>query len=296
MLYEEVNRPPTPPVNNDDEAGGNSALQAAAAARIKIQPFYENDPELWFAIIESQFVTRLITSDKTKYYTTVGMLPHRVADRVKTLIKSGYVPGNYNVLKEKLIKEFAETSAEKMKKLLSQLTLGDQKPSQLLQQMRTLANDTVTDEFMRSLWMQRLPKSIKQIISASNDPLDTLAEMADRIWETADETPISAASSNIPTQRQTPESSVLEKIADQLDKITQRLERLERPSRREARRDNTPANRERSSSNNRRQNQQPRSNSQANGKRRFDLCWYHHAFGDDATKCTEPCNFVTQKN
>lgn len=237
-------------------------------------------------------IRQFITSDKTKYYTTVGMLPHRVADRVKALIKAGYVPGNYDILKEKLIKEFAETSAEKMKKLLSQLTLGDQKPSQLLQQMRTLANDTVTDEFMRSLWLQRLPKSIKQIISASNDPLNTIAEMADRIWETTDETPISATTTQ---QQSTPEATALGKITEQLDKIMQRLERLERPSRRDTRRDNTPANRDRSASNRSRNNQQPRSNTQSGSKRRFDICWYHHVYGDAATKCNEPCNY-NQKN
>lgn len=67
---------------------------------------------------------------------------------------------------------------------MTDMTLGDKKPSQLLREMRELAVGNAKDDIIHSLWLQRLPDNIKPMLAMSeNLDLNTLAEMADRIIE-----------------------------------------------------------------------------------------------------------------
>ncbi|GBN10944.1 hypothetical protein AVEN_191874-1 [Araneus ventricosus] len=47
--------------------------------------------------------------------------------------------------------------------------------------MRQLANDKVGEEFLKTLWIQRLPKETQANVSVSDVSLDKLAQMADKI-------------------------------------------------------------------------------------------------------------------
>ncbi|XP_035233535.1 uncharacterized protein LOC118205352, partial [Stegodyphus dumicola] len=49
--------------------------------------------------------------------------------------------------------------------------------------MRNLAAGKVPDEFLKNLWMQRLPLDIRSILSVSSDDLSKLSTMAHKIWE-----------------------------------------------------------------------------------------------------------------
>ncbi|GFR09294.1 uncharacterized protein TNCT_692861 [Trichonephila clavata] len=61
------------------------------------------------------------------------------------------------------------------------LELGDQRPSQLLTRMRSLAGDNVGEPFLKSLWLGRLPNGTQTILTALNENLDQLATVADKI-------------------------------------------------------------------------------------------------------------------
>ncbi|GBL90966.1 Transposon Ty3-I Gag-Pol polyprotein [Araneus ventricosus] len=49
--------------------------------------------------------------------------------------------------------------------------------------MRNLAAGNIVDDVLKSIWMQRLPTSIQQILSVSKDSLDGLAQIADKVNE-----------------------------------------------------------------------------------------------------------------
>lgn len=53
----------------------------------------------------------------------------------------------YNGLKDRLIKEFTDSEERKLKMLLTELDLGDKRPSALLRQMRELSNERLTGLF-----------------------------------------------------------------------------------------------------------------------------------------------------
>lgn len=260
----------SPPPSEEEQSREN-----VAAAKIKMQSFFNNDPELWFVLLEAQFETRGIKMDKTKYYSVINHISQPVAERVKDILRNPPLLNKYTMIKLRLIKDFADSETSKLKKLLSQLSLGDEKPSNLLHKMKTLAADHVGDEVVKQLWIERLPKLHQAVLAASGDELDQLGEMADRIHETSSTTSLCAVDNPTNTSNKNP-------IIERLEVIEKRLGRLEGRSR-----DKTP-NRSRSMS-------RP-SNRDGSDKKSYDMCWYHHKFGSNATKCDKPCKYQTKEN
>ncbi|GFY55944.1 uncharacterized protein TNIN_406581 [Trichonephila inaurata madagascariensis] len=68
------------------------------------------------------------------------------------------------------------------------MQLGDRKPSCLLLEMRSKAGSRISEELLKSLFIQRLPTQVQQILAISNDQLDKLVEMADGIMAVAEST------------------------------------------------------------------------------------------------------------
>ncbi|GFY55458.1 uncharacterized protein TNIN_352061 [Trichonephila inaurata madagascariensis] len=58
---------------------------------------------------------------------------------------------------------------------------GDRRPSDLFRQMKRLAGSSISDELIKSLWLQRLPQQTQTILSISKDSLNNIAEMTDNI-------------------------------------------------------------------------------------------------------------------
>ncbi|UYV63569.1 hypothetical protein LAZ67_2004730 [Cordylochernes scorpioides] len=85
--------------------------------------------------------------------------------------------------KERLLRIFKDGESKRIRKLLSGIELGDLKPSQLLQKLKSLATEDLSDKFIKTLWLEKLPQAIQQILIISEEELDKLAVMADRIAE-----------------------------------------------------------------------------------------------------------------
>lgn len=62
----------------------------------------------------------------------------------------------YTQLKKRLIEHFSVIGERRINQLLNRLDIGDKKSCMLLRDMRNLANDDVTDEVLRTMWIQRL--------------------------------------------------------------------------------------------------------------------------------------------
>ncbi|GFY33064.1 transposon Ty3-G Gag-Pol polyprotein [Trichonephila clavipes] len=61
-------------------------------------------------------------------------------------------------------------------------------PSQLLRKMRALAGTDVSEKALRTLWLDKMPDSVKCIVIVSEEHLDKIAAMADKIVEMAPRT------------------------------------------------------------------------------------------------------------
>lgn len=163
------------------QIGGN--MEVGEIKKIKPPPFWQTKPSLWFAQVDAQFFANNIRSDNVKYYTIVAALDSQVLEQVSDVVESSSEKEKYQVLRKQLILRFTDSEVKQLRKLLSEVELGDKKPSQLLREMKILAKE-VSQDVLRTLWIQRLPVRVQVVLSINEDAeLEKLAEMADKIVE-----------------------------------------------------------------------------------------------------------------
>lgn len=163
--------------NNDDTQADIQKIT------IKVPPFWHDNPEIWFAQIESQFVVAKTTSDNSRFNTVVASIESKVLCQVSEAVLNPPAARKYDNLKRCIIARFSDSAHSKIQKLLSEMSLGDQKPSQMLAEMRRLGGTTVSDDLMKTLFLKSLPQQVRAILSTSDVGLTPLAELADTILE-----------------------------------------------------------------------------------------------------------------
>ena len=242
------------------------------AISLKLPPFWPADPDLWLAQVEAQFSTRGITVEKTMFDYIVSVLAPDTATTVRDLILSPPADSPYAAaLKKALIKSTVGSDQQKLQRLLGDVELGDEKPSQLLRCMRQLWSEDASEALLRELFLQRLPANVHMVL-ASSDPtitLDDLAEMADRIME--------ASESAVAAVHATSASTELECLRSEVRQLQEHVRSLSMRFQPSRHRSPTPS--------------RHRSNSPAHhvpSSEDRTLCWYHQRFGDAATKCRPP--------
>ncbi|UYV65536.1 hypothetical protein LAZ67_3004622 [Cordylochernes scorpioides] len=161
------------------------------------------------------------------------------------------------------------------RKLLTGLELGDLKPTQLLRKMRTLKTDKdISEKVLQTLWMNKLPEIIKKyILVVSEEGLDKLAEIADKIQEMNPRLQVYESKNKDPT---------FEEMTATIASLKEEIATLNLENRtRQNRRSNSPCPRQRSRSRSSKYN--------PSGK----YCYFHYRFGNKCRpdKCTSPCQW-----
>lgn len=254
------------------EPNDSTAQGYQVSARLKIPPFWVERPELWFAQIEAQFTLSRITSDAVKFHYLVGHVEGKILQYVSEAITNPPQNNKYAHLKARLTECYAESGQAKIQKLLSDVQLGDRKPSQLLARQRELAGTTVGEEFLKTLWLRQLPATVQAILAVSTGNLDDLAKLADKVIEVNGGAQILATTSTQP-------STSFQNLERKVEELSKMIAQLQRPSSNRSRSGERVPTRIRSGS--------------RHGKK-YDKCWYHFKFGDKASRCTPPCS--QQKN
>lgn len=252
----------------------NSELQVNRVS-LKLPPFWDKHPRLWFASVESQFVMSGISQDTTKFYSVISTLTSDVLNYVSDIVLQPPENDKYGKLKERLIADFSESEQSRIKAVLSELVLGDDKPSHLLRKMKQLAGTTLGEEFLKTLWLQRLPTQHQAILSVSEDSLDKLALMADKIHESTGSSIMEIKSAQISL-------SDFETLRMQISELSKQVEGFTSSRGRNSNTVRAFSSRSRSKS--------PRK------KKTYDYCWYHWKFGEKAKHCKSPCHFKNQGN
>lgn len=231
-------------------------------------PFWDANPELWFAQIESQFKLSGIVTDETKFHSVIAALDMKALSYISDLIHNPPTSDLYNSIKTRLLNYFSQSESSKIRILLQELQLGDKRPSQLLLEMKNLANKHFTDDVLKTMWLQRLSPETQQILSACNETLDGLAKIADKINEVSSRAAVNAFSQ---------ENLSLQSLKDEISNLSAEVKRL---SRAKFRNENN-RNRRRSFS---------RGKINKNSENKH-FCWYHQRFAQKAHKCIKPCSF-----
>lgn len=268
---------------NPNNTGGGSTntenIQNNLVQRVsvKVPPFWRDSPDIWFAQVELQFYNANITTDDSKFNTVVRAIESKILNHVREAVLNPTVGAKYKNLKDALLKEFADSDYTKMKKLFSDLSLGDNKPTYLLNEMRRLGGANVTDDVLKTLWMNQLPMHARAILATSTATLNELATTADKIVEVSSTSMVQQVNQN--KSNSPPDKlSVMEKQINQLVNAVNFLKNQHGQSR----------SRSRSKSFQGKRSQTPTDTKRDNDGNP-DTCWYHMKYGDDAKKCRNPC-------
>lgn len=204
-----------------EEATSSEMAATASHVTIKLPPFWHQRLELWFRQVEVNFLLIGIKQDLTKFNYVIALLDRDTLEQVSDILHSPPTTDLYPTIKGALITRFADSGECKLKTLLTDIHLSDRTPSQLLWVMMDLAKGALSEDALKSLWLQQLPTNIQTILSASRDDISQLAMVADRIMEVME---VSAVCSI----RLQPNNELLEIAPDQtLSVIHEQLQSLQ---------------------------------------------------------------------
>lgn len=270
---------------------------AAIALSMRVPPFWRDKPRLWFITFEAA-VSDLKKSDVQKAQMVVAQLTKEDIEQICDLLEN---PSErpYNAIKERLISVYEESDGKQLQKLLSDMELGDQKPSQLLRRMRNLAHNKVPDNTLRLMWVNLLPAQVRSVLVVSDTiskdtALDELAKMADKMMEQTSEAPAVASVDNSQAQAQ----GNMQYIVEEIRKLHLEIAELKK--------ENTHCRCTRSSPpphyryNRHERSRTPSRSHSRNYRSRSSTpspyCFYHRKFGTKARHCTTPCSFNKDNN
>lgn len=269
------------PHQADPGASNNTATQvdAVSSARISVKapPFWKANPALWFCQLEAQFNLNRITSDRAKYHTVVAAIESSILHQVSDLVLNPPATGLYPALKKRLLDVFVESEQSRLKKLLGEIELGEQKPSSLLREMRSLAGNSIPADLLKTLYLQRLPPNIQAILSISSEGIDSLAVMADKIHETS-----AKSEDNGSWSRSSDLHNQISELSIQIAELKSNFSRHNQSHRKPFR------GRSRSRS------QTPNREDKKDFSDERKICWYHSKWGDKATSCVGHCNYKSK--
>lgn len=263
-----------PQVMKEDEKP--EAVLSALSLSQKIPDFWEDQPRVWFIRTEAILAPQKMGEDN-KFNVVVSKLTKDAIVQVTDLLFQP--PENkYEALKTRLLQIYEESESRQVQKLIGEMELGEQKPSQLLRRMRELARGKIPDETLRILWQGHLPQSARAVLAVTETlDLDNLSVIADKIVETT--RPVQVAETQV-YSGQTSTSGTHEQILAEIAKLSVRLNNMERG--RSAQRGNRDRGRQRSCS--------------RNPKSPDWLCFYHYRFKTRAQKCVQPCAWKVPGN
>lgn len=246
---------------------------------VKLPPFWDEMPEIWFAQAEAEFEVSQIVRERTRYSYLMGALPRETLMKVVDIIKVPHPTTPYTHLKEQVLSRLSTSEEARLSKLLYHVEMGDRSPSELYRHMVQLAGGSadLSTTLIQKLWKSRLPKSIEvALIAVDAKEHEEQMKIADRLFECTQ-------SGSVAEMESKPTSSSFHSNADDIRREISELRNMVRQMASQPYRQSRRYHRTRSNSRNRR-------NIPSQQKERT-LCWYHHKFGENANKCNKPCNF-----
>ena len=212
----------------------------------------------------------------------MSSLPPRYASEVRDIIMRPLDNESYTTLKRELIKRLCSTQEEKTLKLLKNVVMEDEKPTQYLRRLQALVGSSVPVDLLRTLWLRGLPEKLKPTMATqTGKTLADMAEVADSVYSLLPARPTihettRDASLHTHIKQLTQELSAL-KI--QMATMMNQVQEVSSGNGGRPRRPSRPRSRPRSRS------REPRTSG---------LCWYHSTFKDKANKCTSPCTWTPE--
>lgn len=294
------------PTTNNVDSESNLVIAEGNIGSIAFkapQSLFNQNPNVWFQILEQQFSLSGIKSENTKYSHAVNALDSRHHNTFADVIlrDKGQLP--YTTFRNEVIRVLGESESARVNNVLHGLSLGDKKPSQLLNEFRLNAGSTFSEKALQQLWLKRLPQQVQIILStfANDVSLTVLAERADKMLEVMEYTQISEIKQTSSTNsvfnsiKSNPaySNSQCSTIPNSYSDLETRFDQFRTQILSEVSAVCRPG--ARSSSNSR---DAPRESSRSRSRIRFnpkyDQCFYHYKFLNKARHCFPGCKFFEE--
>jgi hypothetical protein len=122
--------------------------------------------------------------DATKFYYVILQLDNKCAVEVEDIITKPPPTGRYERIKAELIRRLSLSKEQRIHQLLVHEEMGDQRPTQFLCHLWTLAGPSVPSDFLHSLWTNCLPPNIQAITAMQAQVAsDNVAQLVNKIAE-----------------------------------------------------------------------------------------------------------------
>lgn len=279
-------------------AGASNADHATAeeTTKIKIPQFLTKDVQLWFTLVEQAFAQFNLTDDAKRVYYVVPKLEQDILILCSDVLSSTST-NKYDQIKERIIKRYSDSQEKKMNTLLNGIDTRGKRPTEVLQELRRLANGTVTETVLRTMWLRHLPRGTQTALMTQDSvPIDVAAAFADRFYDLQEEnsrlqqintTPATtpSASTHMAAHSYVTVDNVKQMFTDFETRMLDSIKTLIRSQSRAT----SPARSTTSETTN------ISTDSRGFPRRRMrtfvknNLCTYHFRFGADAHRCMEGC-------
>lgn len=238
----------------------------AAIVRVNVQmPKLTNtNIEAWFNSMGYWFGAVGINNEQQKIRIILSQFDPNVVMLLNDSIETAPDVGKREYIQKLLVSHFADSEQRKLNRLLSEMPLGDKRPSELYYEMKRVAGNVLGETALKGLWAQRLPSAAQAVIAASSGTAAEFTKIADAI-----------ADAIVPNTVQQVAASPFSEIAELkavIAELKNQINAMPRQSRSRSRqRQHTPAN------------------NVTNANTDPNECWYHQTYGRDAKNCREGC-------
>ena len=154
------------------------------AVALKLPEFWVDHLRVWLQQAEAQFALKNITADVTKYHYVIAALDQSTALRVIDVLEDPPQHGKYDNLRRRLTDVFGLSPRQRADRLLEfgAHSLGDMRPSQLMDEMLGLLGGHRPCLLFESLFLKSMPEDVRmQLAMASFDDPRALAKIADAL-------------------------------------------------------------------------------------------------------------------
>ncbi|XP_078050778.1 uncharacterized protein LOC144477164 [Augochlora pura] len=262
------------------EAEKRMEVQASEFGAVKLPPFWKEEPRLWFTVLEREFAAYNIKADVVKSSAVTRSLDSETLKVVVDVVEAPPEKSTYGHIKQALIERLAKSDEVPPKQLFSDVDLGHRKPSEILREMVRMAGAKVTENELKTLWMQWLPARVQDILSVVDDAsVERLAKIADKTMDRATGADVVAIAP--PRTRFCEQDGALAAIINRLDRLEMRLSRRDRQRSPSGQRHNHRGNQ-----------QQRRARNRSRSTTANGFCYFHNKFGKESWKCRKPCRWT----
>lgn len=241
--------------------------------------------DVWFTALDYWFRASGVVEDDQKFEIVMSAIGTSGLMQMQHTLTDEPPVAKYQWARQRITAHFADSEQRRLNRLLSEMPLGDRRPSELYNEMRRVAGNVLGEAALKGLWATRLPEAARAVVAASTGTAAEFTRIADSIVDALTPRAIQQITSPAPLNE-------LNELRAEIAELRRSLAKRPQRGRSRSRGNNNGGGNEGQP----RVRTPARTNNDSNQNNDSVLCWYHQRYGRDARNCREPCRYFRQSN